>query len=111
MKGQLLAALGIVLSAGSLIPASAGPTPPQGNGFSQSGLALSCSVIHATPALHITNTNLLGITLKKGQRIGWSGPQGQQGEFTLQSDLPQSKTIDVKINSDFASCKAFARSK
>lgn len=106
MKGQLLAALGIVMSTSSLIPAIAVPTPPQGNGFALSGLSISCSVIHKVPALHITNTNNLRITLKKGQRVQWSGPQGQRGEFTLESDLPPLKTIDVKINSDLESCKA-----
>jgi hypothetical protein len=105
MKGQLLAAFGILISTGSLIPASA-VTPPQSNGFSLSGLALSCSVNHTTRAVHIANTNLLRITLKKGQRVQWSGPQGQRGEFILESDLPPLKTIDVKINSDLESCKA-----
>jgi hypothetical protein len=110
MKGPLLAALGIVISAGSLVPASA-VTPPQSNGFSFGGLALSCSVIHKEPAVHITNLNNLRIDFKKGQRVQWSGPQGQRGEFTLESDLPLRKSIDVKINSDLESCTAAIASK
>lgn len=110
MKGQLLAALGIVVSAGSLIPVSA-VTPPQSNGFSLGGLALPCSVVHTTPAIRVTNLNNLRIDFKKGQRVQWAGPQGQKGEFTLESDLPFKKSIDVKINSDLASCTAAVISK
>jgi hypothetical protein len=106
MKGQLLAALGIIISASSFAPASASPKPngPLFPPFTI--IPLSCSVNKTTQSLHITNTSRSQSTFKAGDRIVWNGSQGQEGEFNLTSDLAPRKSVDVKVNVNFDTCKA-----
>lgn len=96
MKGQLLAALGIAMSTGSLVPALA-VEPPHTNVFSPGVvvLAVACSANNTTSSIQVTNTK--PTTFVKNSTVIWRTANGLQGSLQLASDLGSFKSISVPL--------------
>jgi hypothetical protein len=98
MKGQLLAALGIIISTGSLVSA---PAP------AHAGTPLACGITQHDIANTLQVKNNTTFTFAKGKPVTWATSNGLTGSFLLQSALApgQSAFTSISKNSSL-SCTA-----